>query len=123
MNLAHKFRQVQSRSTDQGGSADMDAIEVRLERALFSDDVVARTAHRYTSDFFARIRVEDSLWVVNLAPKSDAACTDRLSERFETDALDECLRERIRAQTQDIHTALVEAALREMLSPDRPAQS
>lgn len=98
----------------------MDTIEVRLDHAIFGEEVVARTAHRYTSDFFARIRADGSQWIVSLTPRLDDARVDRLSERFETDALDEYLRERIRAQTQDIHTALVGAALREALSPDPP---
>jgi His-Xaa-Ser system protein HxsD len=101
----------------------MELTEVRLERALFSEDVVTRTAHRYTGNFFARIRIDDPHWVISLIPKNAESTLDELVARFENDALDELLRERIRTQTHEIHSTLVSAALRETFSGERSKKS
>ncbi len=95
----------------------MEGIEIRLDRALFSAEAVARTAHRYTDTFFAHVREDGAAWVVVLSARAEGSATDRVREQFETDALDECLRECVRAQTQSLHDMLVAAALREALSP------
>lgn len=89
----------------------MNAIEIVLDEGLFSVDVIARTAHRYTDDYF----VETVGALVRLTPKTDITASSLLAERFRNDALDERLRERIRSETGELHTALVQAALRQAL--------
>lgn len=88
----------------------MNAIEIVLDGDLFSVDVVARTAHRYTGDYFVEI-VSTTPVMVRLKPKTDNINFHLLAERFRNDALDELLRERIRLETSELHTALVRAAL------------
>lgn len=89
----------------------MHAIEIVLDGGLFSADVIARTAHRYTSDYFVEILSAPLGMLVRLTPKTDSTSPHLLAERFRNDVLDERLRERIRAETADLHTALVRAAL------------
>lgn len=93
----------------------MHAIEIVLDGGLFSADVVARTAHRYTGDYFVETLSAPSGLLVRLTPKKDSDNSYRLAERFRNDALDERLRERIRTETADLHTALVRAALHQAL--------
>jgi His-Xaa-Ser system protein HxsD len=89
----------------------MDAIEIILDGDLFSADVVARAAHRYTGDYYAETVSTPAGALVRLTPKTDSVGTALLAERFRNDALDERLRERIRTETRELHAALVRAAL------------
>jgi len=89
----------------------MQAIEIVLDDGLFSVDVIARTAHRYTGDYFVETLSTSSGALIRLAPKTDSISSHLLAERFRNDALDERLRERIRAETGELHTTLVRAAL------------
>jgi His-Xaa-Ser system protein HxsD len=91
----------------------MNAIEIVLDGGLFSVDVVACTAHRYTSDYFVETVSTTSDVFVRLTPKADNVSSHLLAERFRNDALDERLRERIRAETGELHTTLVRAALQQ----------
>lgn len=95
------------------GEIAMHAIEIVLDGGLFSVDVIARTAHRYTGDYFVETVSTPSGALVRLTPKTDSISSHLLAERFRNDALDERLRERIRAETGELHTALVRAALQQ----------
>jgi His-Xaa-Ser system protein HxsD len=91
----------------------MDAVEIRLDAGLFSGDVVVRATHRYSGDFFIELISEPAGHLVRLSPKESSTNTERLAERFRNDALDECLRARVRAETSELQAVLVQAALRE----------
>lgn len=91
----------------------MNAIEIILDGELFSVDVVARTAHRYTGDYYVETVCTPASASIRLTPKTERVNSDLLAERFRNDSLDERLRERIRAETGELHTALVLAALQQ----------
>jgi len=91
----------------------MKAIEIVLDGGLFSVDVIACTAHRYTGDYFIEIVSTTSNVLVRLTPKTDSVTSHLLAERFRNDALDERLREQIRAETCELRTTLVRAALQQ----------
>ncbi|MBF6024902.1 hypothetical protein [Lysobacter niastensis] len=98
----------------------MDTIEVVMDRGLFSPDVIARTAHRYTADYFVEVSTADDRIVVRLTSKSASVDTAHLAKRFSNDAFDDRLRASVAAQTGELHTVLVRAALSEALK-DRKA--
>ncbi|MGO4220780.1 hypothetical protein AB4Y64_02785 [Lysobacter sp. TAF61] len=91
----------------------MDAIRIFLDGGIFSTEVVARTAHRYTGTFFVQVTSEPSGISASLTPKDETTDVRNLWERFHNDALDERLRERVRDETRELHNALVQVALRE----------
>ena len=95
----------------------MNAIEIVLDGGLFSVDVIACTAHRYTGDYFVETVSTASDVLVRLTPKTDNVSSHLLAERFRNDALDERLRGRIRAETCELHTTLVRAALQRATPP------
>ncbi|GAB3094526.1 hypothetical protein [Lysobacter terrae] len=88
----------------------MGSVELVLD-GLFSADAVARTAQRYTNEFYVEIATVPSGHQVRLTPIHDGALLDHLTQRFRNDALDERLRERVRAETAELQIALIEAAL------------
>jgi His-Xaa-Ser system protein HxsD len=91
----------------------MDAVEIILDGGLFSAEVAARAAHRYTGDYYVETVSTSAGALIRLTPKTDNVSTDLLAERFRNDALDERLRERIRTETGELHTTLVRAALQQ----------
>lgn len=91
----------------------MNAIEIVLDGGLFSVDVIACTAHRYSGDYFVETVSTTSDVLVRLTPKTDNVSSHLLAERFRNDALDERLRERVRTETGELHAALVRAALQQ----------
>jgi His-Xaa-Ser system protein HxsD len=93
----------------------MAAVRLSLDARSFSADVVARTAHRYTDRFFVELTSSDDVHVVTLTPKHDDIDSTGLEGRFRNDALDERLREHIKAETADLHLSLVQAALRQAM--------
>ena len=99
----------------------MDAIWIDVEVELFSPDVVARAAHRYTGEFFVETVLSPSAGRVAFTPKHADADTSVLALRFGNDLLDERLRAQIREETADIQTTLVQAALREASPRDTKA--
>lgn len=79
--------------------------------AVFSVDVVARTAHRYSGEYFVRLDAVAHGVRVTLSPRrADLTAPARLEDQFRTDLLDDRLRERIEQQTLEIKTALTRAA-------------
>ena len=91
----------------------MAAVDVYLEGAIFSLEVVARTAHRYTNEYFVEIKSSSPGPLVRLTPRAAETDTAQLTERFRNDALDERLRERVRIETSELQTVLVRAALQQ----------
>ena len=90
----------------------MAPIRFLMDAGLFSADMLARTAHRYTDHFFVDLMCSDNGHTVSLTPKREDVGTSDIEGRFRNDALDERLRERIRSETSDIHVSLAQAALR-----------
>lgn len=86
---------------------------VWLDGRLFSDEVVVRTAHRYSNSFSVEIRSADDQIGVVLTPRPGVEPPADVEARFRDDALDERLRESVRQETQAIHAALIRAALQE----------
>lgn len=97
----------------------METIELELDVALFSSDVVARTAHRYTGDYYVELSCLASTHRVRLTPRRPDVLTHQLLQRFHTDACDDRLRERVWQQTGELHTVLIRAALLQA-SPETP---
>lgn len=91
----------------------MERVAVRLDRSMFNDDVVARTAHRYTGRFFVAITTQEDHFEVTLDPRPGSIVHDDLEKHFLNDALDERLRAIVRSETADLHHELIRAALRE----------
>lgn len=91
----------------------MQSSTIRLDRSLFSDEVVARTAHRYTGQFHVALRTEGADIVVALTSLEGSELPADLEGRFRNDALDENLRALVRNETREIHHQLITAALRE----------
>jgi His-Xaa-Ser system protein HxsD len=77
----------------------------------FSTEAIARAAHRWTAVYFLDVQIADGGTCVNVSSKDGSAIPEDVIGAFRNDVLDEYLRERVRAQTQTLHAALVEAAL------------
>jgi His-Xaa-Ser system protein HxsD len=90
----------------------MDPVELTIDSALFSVEVLTRTAHRYTADFYVDIRT-DAGTRVYLTAKRPEVDTANLAQRFRNDLLDDRLRAVIAGETADLHAVLVRAALTE----------
>lgn len=96
----------------------MASVRFLMDAGLFSDDIIARTAHRYTSHFFVDIGCSGDGHTITLTPRREDVETANLEGRFRNDALDERLRERIRDETAELHLSLVQAALRRVSPGD-----
>jgi His-Xaa-Ser system protein HxsD len=88
------------------------AIEIVFDNRLFTPDVIARTAHRYTDAFFVEISLSHDGVLVHLTPKQPSANIEGVTARFRNDALDDRLRARIEEQTRELQATLTDAALR-----------
>lgn len=97
----------------------MDAIRIKIDTGVFSSDVIARAAHRYTGDYFVDLALSSDQVV--LTPKHAGVDTSQVAARFHNDLLDERLRTRIRDETADLQATLVQAALREASPRDTGA--
>lgn len=86
-----------------------------MDAGLFSAEVIARTAHRYTDRFFVELARSGDVHTAAFTPKHDNVDLTGVEGQFRNDALDEYLRERIRAETADLHVSLVQAALRQAM--------
>lgn len=91
----------------------MQDLTIWLDRRLFNEEVITRTAHRYTNFFHVKLHANvDEVGVVLTAREGVDLPVD-LEARFRDDALDERLRESVRQETQSVHAELIRAALRE----------
>lgn len=97
----------------------MTTIDIRFDSEVFSADAVIRAAHRYTDEFFIQLESGGPDLLVRLAPKSDEVDTSRLAERLRNDVLDEQLRAQVRKETSELHTVLVNAAMRPVAATGR----
>jgi His-Xaa-Ser system protein HxsD len=105
------------------GELGMKTVEVVLDRELFAIDVAARTAHRYTADYYVDLRADVGEIFVRLTPKGAASVdSNELAQRFRNDALDDRLRALVAQQTGDLQAALLRAALTEAQPRDRGEQ-
>lgn len=92
---------------------DMATTEVHLDGELFSADVVTRTAHRYTDEYFVEVKPRAQGYSILLTPQSTGTESTTLPQRIRNDALDERIRERVRDETRDLQNTLIKIALRE----------
>lgn len=97
----------------------MNSSTIRLDCGLYGEEVIARTAHRYSGQFGVFLRREGAETLVVLTPLDGTEPPSGLEARFVNDALDERLRELVRNETRGIHEELIKAALREA-TPTRP---
>ncbi|MDR7193275.1 hypothetical protein [Luteimonas terrae] len=93
----------------------MDGSTIWFDRSFFSDEVIARTAHRYTNFFQVTVHGTVGEIGVELEALQGVERSADLEARFRNDALDERLRETVRKETKDLHAELIRAALRESL--------
>ncbi len=93
-----------------GGWA-MESSQFTIDRALYSDEVTARTAHRYTDKFGVEIRRQGANLTVFLWSLDGSNLPEDLWARFSRDLLDERLRAAVRAETNGLQQELLRAAL------------
>lgn len=91
----------------------MATVRISMDAKLFSAEVIARTAHQCTGLLFAEIVCGDNARTITLTPKHEGVDLTDIEGRFRNNALDERLRERIRAGTAELQVTLVQAALRQ----------
>lgn len=89
----------------------MDSIELELDAQFFSADVIARTAYRYSGDFYVLVRSGTVNHHVTLKPRTPDVDTNDVAARFQTDACDDRLRAQVASQTGDMQHLLMRAAL------------
>jgi His-Xaa-Ser system protein HxsD len=89
----------------------MESIELELDAQYFAADVVARTAYRYSGDFYVLVRSASPNHVVTLRPRTPEVDLADLAARFQTDACDDRLRAHVALQTGDLQRLLMRAAL------------
>lgn len=99
----------------------MDTMRLMMDAAIFSPDVIARTAQRYTADYFVEVNALADGIEVHLTTRREAVDTEHLAQRFRNDALDDRLRAAVAAQTAELQTVLVQAALSEAQPRSRSA--
>jgi His-Xaa-Ser system protein HxsD len=86
-------------------------IEVELDREIFSGEVVARTAHRFSGRYQIEIISTATTFRVTLLSKGEPENAQEVASAFRNEALDERLRESTRTQTSDLQAVLLRAAL------------
>ncbi|GHH61462.1 hypothetical protein [[Pseudomonas] boreopolis] len=95
----------------------MESSQYVVDRRLYSDEVVARAAHRYTGQVNVVLTIQgDGLVVVFTALDGGPLPAD-LSGRFSQDLLDERLRALVRAETAWLQQDLIRAALLQAQPP------
>ncbi|MBG9791012.1 hypothetical protein ABD76_00040 [Paenibacillus dendritiformis] len=91
----------------------MGSLTIWLDCSFFTNDVIARAAHRYSGRYETVLYTKNGRIGVQLSSRTGGKLPDDLEARFHEDALDERLRASIRKETQDLHAELIRAALRE----------
>lgn len=89
----------------------MERSQYIVDRRLYSDEVVARAAHRYTGRLVVEIQMEADALLVIFSDDSGAPLPSDLRSRFARDLLDERLRAAVRLETQGLQQELIRAAL------------
>ncbi|HEL5321317.1 TPA: hypothetical protein UOJ11_000969 [Stenotrophomonas maltophilia] len=82
-----------------------------VDRQLFSDDMVARAAHRYTGKFGVELLNQGADLAVVFSTTDGSPLPVDLSTRFSRDLLDERIRASVRAETHGLQLELIRAAL------------
>ncbi|NYF20488.1 hypothetical protein HDC36_001949 [Xanthomonas sp. JAI131] len=85
----------------------MQGFKITLERRLFSDEVVARAAHRCTHFSGIELLSSDIEIGIVLTPHDGVQIPADVKSRFLNDGPNERLRESGRIETTDIHRELI----------------
>ena len=85
----------------------MERSQFIIDRTLYSDDVTARAAHRYTSRFGVELRSQDENLFVLFWSLDGSGLPDDLRTAFSRDLLDERLRAVVRAETTGLQQELL----------------
>ncbi|MEM1489204.1 hypothetical protein SH041_14040 [Stenotrophomonas geniculata] len=94
----------------KGGWA-MERSQFIIDRALYSDDVAARAAHRYTGQLGIEVRCQGANLIVGIWSPDGCTVPEDIWARFSRDLLDERLRAAVRAETSGLQQELLRAAL------------
>lgn len=89
----------------------MERSQFTIDRALYSDDVAARAAHRYTGELGVEVRSQGANLIVGFWSLDGSKLPEDLWARFSRDLLDERLRAAVRAETSGLQQQLLRAAL------------
>ncbi len=89
----------------------MERSQFTIDRELYSDDVAARAAHRYTGEFGVEVRSQGAHLTVIFWSLDGSELPENLWARYSRDLLDECLRASVRAETSGLQQELLRAAL------------
>ncbi|AMJ56608.1 MULTISPECIES: hypothetical protein [Stenotrophomonas] len=95
----------------------MESSQYVVDRRLYSDDVVARAAHRYTGKHKVELRIEGDTIVASFESPS---LPEDIDASFARDLLDERLRAQVRAETAGLQEELLKAALAQAQPPVTP---
>lgn len=86
----------------------MESSQYVVDRRLYSDDVVAREANRYTGKHKVELHIEGDTIVASFESPS---LPEDIDASFARDLLDEHLRAQVRAETAGLQEELLKAAL------------
>ncbi|MCR1572655.1 hypothetical protein [Stenotrophomonas sp.] len=89
----------------------MERSEFAIDRELYSDDVAARAAHRYSGELGVEVRSLGTNLTVIFWSLDGSELPEDLWARFSRDLLDERLRATVRAETSGLQQELLRAAL------------
>lgn len=89
----------------------MERSQFTIDRALYSDDVTARAAHRYGGELGVEVRSQGADLTVGFWSLDGSKLPEDLWARFSRDLLDERLRAAVRSETNGLQQELLRAAL------------
>lgn len=89
----------------------MGRSQFTVDRALYSDDMAARAAHRYGGELGVEVRSQGANLTVTFWSLNGSELPENLWARFSRDLLDERLRATVRAETSGLQQELLRAAL------------
>lgn len=89
----------------------MERSQFTVDRALYSDDMAARAAHRYGGELGVEVRSQGANLTVTFWSLNGSELPENLWARFSRDLLDERLRATVRAETSGLQQELLRAAL------------
>jgi His-Xaa-Ser system protein HxsD len=89
-------------------------LEVPVDTALFSTDVVMRAVYRLTNRYYVFLRRHDGgILIVSLTRKSSTPTSEDPSGELANTLLDEAIRQRVRESTSAVRESIVRSALSE----------
>ncbi|HEL3217528.1 hypothetical protein JY440_02870 [Stenotrophomonas maltophilia] len=89
----------------------MERSQFTIDRALYSDDVAARAAHRYTGELGVEVCSQGANLTVGFWSLDGSNLPEDIWTRFSRDLLDERLRAAVRSETNGLQQELLRAAL------------